>query len=879
MPTPESLADRSADPAWVRNALLQLSERNPAAHDRLVADAELSDRFVAITGASRFLTRWLLTDSEAFDVLADPHHVVSIQGTDLTRGKNRELLRIATRDLTGIDGLPEIGKQLADLADRVVQAALEDAGTSGMAVIALGKHGAQELNYSSDIDVLFVGSANPQGVLERARHCFRVDVDLRPEGRDGPLIRTLDSYTAYWDRWAQPWEFQALLKARFVAGDAELGKHFVEEAAKRVWERGLGTEELRQVREMKARSEQLIAAKGLGAREIKRGPGGIRDVEFAIQLLQLVHGRHDAGIRAPATLTALAQLSEAGYVSADDSALLTDAYTFLRTVEHRLQLVEDQQVYSVPSTATARSHLARVLGYRNEGGKDALDAFEEELYKQRAVTRSIHERLFFRPLLEAFAGDGAAAPLSEKAAEERLVAFGFADAQRTRQALRELTAGLTRASRLMEQLLPLLLRWLSESPDPDLGLLGLRTLATGTHRRGLMVSTFRESPEAARRLCHVAGTSRLLITRLEHQPEMIDTLARNIDLRPHSFDELAAELATTLAWREPDERGSALLRFKNTHELRIALSDVLGLADGGPAIWLTGLGESTIGGALSSLQPALPIGIVALGRFGGREQSYASDLDVLIVHGGDDAQDAAAAEAFTQQLRTLIEGASPATRLYTLDLDLRPEGKQGPLARSLEGFRTYYERWASVWERQAMLRARPIAGDVDLLGRFMEIVDDFVWSTPLREDDEREIRRIKARMERERIPAGEDPGFHLKLGRGSLSDVEWTAQLLQLRHGIRDPQTLAALNELQGIDAISSDDASALRESWEFCDRVRNRWYLVKGSTGDALPVRPDELARLSHSLGMSPPDLRDNYRRVTRRARDVVERVFYGRT
>ncbi|MGH9267180.1 MAG: bifunctional [glutamine synthetase] adenylyltransferase/[glutamine synthetase]-adenylyl-L-tyrosine phosphorylase, partial [Acidimicrobiales bacterium] len=309
--------DRSAAPAAVEVALARLAEAHPGLPQRLEEDAGLQAAVVAVTGASRSLTLRLLTDAEAIETVAHldrPCVVAGATVAELARAKQLELLRIAARDLLGTDDLEAVGAALADLADAVLAGAVALGGGGGLAVIGMGKLGARELNYASDIDVLFVGEGDARPVLESARSCFRVDADLRPEGRAGPLVRTLAAYEAYWDRWARPWEFQALLKARAVAGDADLGAAFAEAAASRVWGRPFGADELRELRSLKTRAEGEVARRGVSEREVKRGRGGIRDIEFAVQLLQLVHGRHDPGIRSPNTLEALDQLGQAGYV-------------------------------------------------------------------------------------------------------------------------------------------------------------------------------------------------------------------------------------------------------------------------------------------------------------------------------------------------------------------------------------------------------------------------------------------------------------------------------------------------------------------------------------------------------------------------------------
>lgn len=894
---PDRLAhaiEHSAAPAAVAVALDRLVEAHPGLSDRIEEDDGLLDALVAVASASRSLTQRLVGDAAGLEVLSnlDDRPVQPVTSTaptapveaavdDLVRWRHREFLRIAARDLTGRDSLEDTGAALSNLAEDVLRAACMLAGPDAarLAVIGLGKLGGEELNYASDIDVMFVGEGDARSVMEIARSCFRVDTDLRPEGRSGPLIRSLASYEAYWDRWADPWEFQALLKARPVAGDAALGDAFSVAAGQRVWERPFGAEELRYVRAMKARSESQMARRGLNDREVKRGWGGIRDIEFSVQLLQLVHGRVDRGLRSPHTLRALHELAAAGYVDPGDADALGDAYRFLRVVEHRLQLVDEAQVHAIPVDQERRSQLARVIGYRDEGGQSGTARFDADLSRHRTAARAAHERLYFRPLLEAFAGT-AARTMTPEAIEARLSAFGFADADRTRQALRELTRGLTRRSRLMQQLLPLLLDWLSESADPDLGLLGLRNLVTGQHRSSRIVDVFRDTPLAARRVCLLLGTSRLTQRAIERNPDFVDNLGDDEHLLPRDREQQTARIHQALAWRqERGDRMTGIRKFTEVEELRIQSSDIVGLSDvDATEAALTALAETVLDTALAVVDPGVPLAVIAMGRFGGSELSYASDLDVLFVYEGDGATAADTANAATEDLMRLVKGATPANRIYALDADLRPEGKQGPLARSLEGYGEYYRRWAQTWERQALVRARPVAGDADVGARFMELIEPHVWGE-LREEEAREIRRMKARVERERIPPGDDPQFHLKLGRGSLSDIEWTVQLLQLQHGVPGSGTMNALAALEDAGVVEEEHAAVLAEAYRFCERTRNRWFLVKGGPGDSLPSQADQLAKLARSLGTTASALRHDYRRVTRRARTVVEDLFYRRT
>ena len=931
--------ERSAVPVAVGVAIERLGEAHPGLLDRLQADDRLRQAVVAVTGASRSLTELLIGDPDALSVVEsvveDPDFRCPLgaisSSAELRRWKHFELLRIATRDLVGIDDLPQVGRDLAALASDTLEAAYHLAGDPPLAVIGMGKLGGCELNYASDIDVMFVSRNGDEdraarAILAAARDAtFRVDANLRPEGRDGPLTRTLDSFEAYWDRWAQTWEFQALLKARPVAGDADLGRRFLDKAQERLWQRPFTADDLRAVRTMKARAEAELARKGLTDREIKRGRGGIRDIEFAVQLLQLVHGRHDAALRSPTTLDALGELSRAGYIDAGDARSLDEAYHLLRTVEHRLQLEREQQVHAIPTDKAAQERLARVLGYRDTPEATAGELLNRYLRRLQAGVRSIHEGLFFRPLLDALSVQPSN-PMPTEAVLDRLAAFGFTDAKRTRVALQELTRGLTRSSRLMQQMLPLLLSWLSEAPDPDLGLLGLRKLASGQQRATELAIAFRDSPESARRLCLLLGTSNRLSATLEREPDLIPILGTPDGLAPRSPDAMVERATASFSWRsELDDRQRGLQRFRRREELRIAAADILGLAatDGtdpslidpnamglrgpnamglrgpnamglrGPnamvvvtARQLTGLAEASLQAALDAIQDVQatqtgcrrPFAVIAMGRFGGAELSYASDLDCIFVYDGSTAEDFAAAEKAGEALLRFIAGSTPATQVYPLDLDLRPEGKDGTLTRSLDGYRKYYERWVQTWELQALTRARFVAGDPDLGRRFLELVEPFVWRDGLPEADVREIRRMKARVERERIPPGEDPQFHLKLGRGSLSDVEWTAQLLQLQHGVRETGTMAALDALAAAGALDPEDHDVLAEAYRFCERTRNRWFLIKGAPDDSLPRQADQLGRLARSLDTDPSELREQYRRVTRRARRVVERLFYGK-
>jgi [glutamine synthetase] adenylyltransferase / [glutamine synthetase]-adenylyl-L-tyrosine phosphorylase len=898
------LASKSAAPERVSLAFSRLAALLPGRVDSMVDDSGPTQQalaFASVVAASDSLGRLCVTERSALDVLGNLDNEVRVEPSDehsLALGHRLQILRVAARDLLGIDSFDEVTRALSESASRLLDASVSLAGSAEgeLAVIGMGKLGGNELNYASDVDVVFVTAPSSDDELARrvvgiARKSVRVDVDLRPEGRSGPLTRTLEGYEAYWGRWAETWEFQALIKARAVAGAVGLGRLFEQAAGAQVWDRAYSSDEIALIRRLKERSEAMVQRRGLTDRELKRGPGGIRDIEFAVQLLQLVHGRRDATIRSRTTLDALSQLAASGYVGVEQARALEDAYRFLRTVEHRLQLVEEQQTHTLPADGQAKERLARVMGFEDGPGARATALFEEALRARRAEVRSLHEQLFFRPLLEAFAGLPAADSssgqlMSQDQIADRLEAFGFAGAERTRAAVKELGQGLTRSSRLMGQMLPLLLDWLSVTPDPDLGLLGLRNLLVHPHQRSRLVTVFRESPEAARRLCLLLGSSTTLGEAVARNPELMARLGYDDALAVSTSSQLSSELAARV---EPSGASSdlraRLLRFKQEQFVRVASRDLLDLDDATSAeTAMSNVAQAVLQAALQIVDPEVPFCVIGLGRFGGGELSYASDLDVLFVYDDPSTREdeLSPAEGVAERLLRLIRGPSPAEQIYNLDVGLRPEGGQGRLSRDLHGFSLYFERWAETWERQALLRVRPIAGDPQLARRFMELASEFVFGTPIGQEQISEIRRMKARIERERIPAGEDPQFHLKLGRGSLSDVEWTVQLLQLLHQIPGAGTLDTLGVLERERIVTFSDATALRDAYRFCDRTRNRWHLVGalpggGAPGDSLPTQAHQLSRLSRSLYTTPTALREDYRRLTRRSRRVMERLFYG--
>ncbi|HYJ71868.1 MAG TPA: bifunctional [glutamine synthetase] adenylyltransferase/[glutamine synthetase]-adenylyl-L-tyrosine phosphorylase, partial [Actinomycetota bacterium] len=583
-------------------------------------------RLVPLVAASRSLGAWLATHPTEADRLADGRRfaaprpraelvaeaVAVVAAADPAAGwvavrrfKRRELLRVAVRDLAGQVAVEETAAELADLADACLEAALAvAAGESGydpppmrLAVLGMGKLGGTELNYVSDIDVLFchepVAGAEPEAAARAAERvaravmrglsavtsegtCFEVDANLRPEGRNGPLSRTFGSYLAYWDRWAQPWELQALIKVRPVAGDAELAGRFRAEAEARVYPERLDPETVPAVRRMKARVETSAKARAGGDRQVKLGPGGLRDIEFAVQLLQLVHGRHDPALRSGSTLVALDRLTAAGFVGRADAAQLAEAYRFLRLVEHRLQLASERRTHTIPAGEEARRWLARTLGYRDGPEADALERFEADRRRHAGAVRDLHEKLFYRPLLEAFGA--VPAGLDPEGASERLAALGFASPGRAMASLRALTSGLSRRATLMRAMLPVMLPWLAEAPDPDGGLAALRVLAEALGDRAAFYGMVRDNPAAAELLCTVLGTSRLLGDLLARHPELLTAMAdqHRVAAVRGPAELVASANAIVARHEETAAAWDGLRRFKRRELVRVAVRDLTG---------------------------------------------------------------------------------------------------------------------------------------------------------------------------------------------------------------------------------------------------------------------------------------------------------------
>ncbi|MBN9105442.1 MAG: bifunctional [glutamine synthetase] adenylyltransferase/[glutamine synthetase]-adenylyl-L-tyrosine phosphorylase [Propionibacteriaceae bacterium] len=839
---------------------------------------------------------------------------------DLRRAYRRELLRIAARDLTAADPLavlPDVAAELADLADATVEAALALARGEvpewpdcRLGVVALGKTGAGELNYVSDVDVLYIAepALGPDGEpvcsVDRAlsvatrlasaltRVCsahtgagtiWPIDAALRPEGKAGPLARTLASHRAYYERWAKNWEFQAMLKARPMAGDLELAGSFVDMVWPMVWRVADDDQFVPQTQAMRLRVVELLPSRDAN-HEIKLGAGGLRDVEFSVQLLQLVHGRADERLRLRGTFEALDALVKHGYVGRSDGFDLGTAYRLQRLLEHRVQLYQLRRTHLMPADETNQRWLARSVG---------LGATDELMHLWRNTTRQVlrlHQRLFYSPVLAAVARiPSAEVGLTSEAAETRLRALGYADPRAALRHIEALSSGMSRSAEIQRQLLPAMLTWFTAGPNPDHGLLAFRQVSEALGATPWYLRTLRDGDVMAEHLARILASSRYAVNLLLRSPQNAALLGDAQGLAPRDGAAILAEMQSAAGRHESPEDAIAAIRASRRNELlRLAMADLLGeldLAALGSA--LSAVTAATVDAALGVASRGLdvpPLAVIAMGRWGGQELSYASDADAMFVLASDEPGATAAATTAISRLRAMLAQPGPDPALQ-LDVDLRPEGKQGPIVRSLESYRAYYARWSSTWEAQALLRAAPGAGDAGLAASLLADIDGVRYPVDgLTQAQVHEIRRLKARMEAERAPRGGDPARNTKLGPGGLSDVEWVVQLLQLQQGhsvpgLRTPSTLDALAAAADADLLTAGDAAALREAWVLASRIRNAVMLFRGRASDALPTDVRDLAAVAQILGYAKGEssllVEDQLRRA-RLARQVMDRTFW---
>jgi [glutamine synthetase] adenylyltransferase / [glutamine synthetase]-adenylyl-L-tyrosine phosphorylase len=944
---------KSANPDQALDYLIRLSRDNKTAVKKVLSKEESALRLCKLLGASSALAEFVqLNPAVISEFDAEPKLLVhdgyvnlllaSVSDikqssaqliTNLRKAYRTELVKIAIFDLSASDPMSvqqKVSLALADIAAAALEAGLaiarrelfftsdhglfsqEEVMATKLAVIGMGKGGAGELNYISDVDVIFVAEAKDESIetsrmLEVATKLatrmmramdstnpepplWQVDANLRPEGKAGALVRTLDSHISYYSRWAENWEFQALLKARPMAGDRELGEAYFDAMNPLVWESTQRENFVESVQKMRERVSGNIPQDEVD-RQIKLGPGGLRDIEFTVQLMQLVHGRTDSSVRAADTLTAIDELSSGGYMGRAEAAEFSGHYKFLRVLEHRIQMSKMRRTHLMPIDQDEQRSIARSINLA--WSAEELQSVWAEV---KLEVRALHQRIFYRPLLAAVSKAGGDLELSNEQASDRLLAIGYLNPEGALQHIKALTSGLTRRAQIQRQLLPVLLQWFSEGTDPDSALLAFRRLSENLGESHWYLRMLRDSSGAAERLSIALSNSRLATSLLELIPEGAAWFEDPDSLKPTSLEDLN-EQSSSLASRHEDldDFAKAVRHIRRRETLRLALGAVVGeLNIVEIATGLSDLSEWYLSTLTSAIKVSMEMdgessvdfGIVAMGRFGGQELGFGSDADLMFVYRTVDTSESERSQKQAERIISELHRLVTDPQLeFQIDMDLRPEGKNGSVARSIDSYRAYYSRWGDIWENQALLRARMIYGSEALVAEFNEVIDKYRYPEELAEKSVIEIRRIKARMETERLPQGADPKRHLKLGRGSLSDIEWLVQLLQLKHGsehpeIRTPKTLDALDALVECNLIEGHEAKVLRDAWILTSRVRSSGVLWSNKLSDVLSLDRRQLEGMARILEYprgSASALEEDYLAHTRRSRQVFERVFFA--
>lgn len=851
--------------------------------------------------------------------------------------KQQEYLRIAALDILGHRSLPQTARAISDFADACLQTAYEIchqelavqhemAGEPSFAIIGMGKLGARELNYSSDVDLIFLrsdkpaltGKREPETYLIRLGESivkalsepmrrgivFRVDLRLRPEGRFGPIVRSLESARYYYENWAETWERQALLKARFIAGDPQVGETFMRMILPIVYRRSMPEQELEGVRHQKRRSEAQVHARGEQEVDIKNGWGGIRDIEFTVQLLQLVYGGRHPRLRTPGTLDALKRLQNARVIEPDEQKVIARAYEFLRTVEHRLQLLYEHQTHTLPTELDERALFAKRMGFREPG------EFEAELQSHREHVRAFCERYFYEGDVPAVAGEGTQLAAFEPGVlllgtEEGqnewipyLASLGFDRLEESYRQLQlplmdtEYSAPASEAKRVYEEILFPLLRACARTPDPDAALRGVVALASEMVSPALLYASFSQSPEVMHRLTELA-VSPVLWERLMRRQELLDMLFGEeiVEAGAKPPEIYVRHLRERLAGcRTERARFHNIAAFARREWLRIGARDLWGEAE--PLQTAEDLTNMTITllqaawemAALQVNEPKLASQclILGFGRLGGAEPGFMSDWDVGFV-AGEDKGVIARSTSIVERFLSLAQEWQTQGAFMPVDLRLRPWGSKGNLVHTPSSYEDYYVRHAEPWERLASTRVSVLAGEPALRERFETILNAFRYGQPVTRDTFGGIRRLKERMQGERVKP-EDQKRHLKLGRGTLSDIEFTTQWLMLLHyrmepGVQPPtNTWAMLVWLHRHEVLRKAYYEALSGAFRFFYHVRNRLSLLQGSGSDLMPLEGRPLQMLARSLNYrSPEHLSAVYHVHTGAVLKIVEGIWSG--
>ncbi|HVA40711.1 MAG TPA: bifunctional [glutamate--ammonia ligase]-adenylyl-L-tyrosine phosphorylase/[glutamate--ammonia-ligase] adenylyltransferase [Candidatus Binataceae bacterium] len=922
-----AVAHRAPDERLALATLLKLVEESPAELRVALADAALAGDLALCVGGSEVVAQglgamgphWLeffraarRATAESIDsairFAAGPSADRQEAARRLGEFKLRLFLQIAIADLVGRLDVAATMRAMSRLADECIAAALECArlivgprapAAATFCVLGMGKLGAQELNLSSDIDLIYVFDGPDDDAEAVARlgetltellsaKCFRVDMRLRPGGRNSPLVTPFEGALSFYQSFGETWERAALLRARPVAGAREVGRRLLDELGHFVYRRYLDFDTLRQLRAMKHQIERELRGPDLVDRNIKLGYGGIRELEFIVQALILVYGGRDPRLRTARTLAALERLGALGYLNAGRARELAAAYLFLRDVEHKLQVVAALQTHVLPADEAGRRALAARMGRGKDGA--AQVRFETELKNHRALVAAQ-----FREMLGAaeHRGGRAASEAAEHAwrtaldphqSAPMLQALGFARSEESAGHLillargpeHALAAAAPRRRELLERLGPLLLDEIRELADPDLALMNLASFIAAIGARSSFLELLEQHPATRRVVLSLFASSAHLSTIFIRHPDMIDTLVRSDLARPRrSLAELDEELRALIA-ASPDleSRLDAVRAFRHQEFLRIAIADLAGdLNTDAVQTELGLLAEVVLRRALElaraevaarvSIPPALELVALAMGRLGAAEMSYNSDLDLIFVYHdrGEVAEGSrVAASRIVQKLIAVLEARTREGYAYKIDLRLRPSGNAGPLVASLEGYRDYHGTSSSaVWERQALVRARVIAGEPELAAEVEAARREFVFGRGLSCAEVGEIAAMRLRIERE-LGADGRGRLNIKQGRGGLVDVEFLSQMMALRYGHAHPEltgraTVALLRGAGQCGLLEHGAAAQLEADYGFLSRLENRLRIETDQAAWALSTEPESLGPLARRMGYRDAD------------------------
>ncbi|HTM08187.1 MAG TPA: bifunctional [glutamate--ammonia ligase]-adenylyl-L-tyrosine phosphorylase/[glutamate--ammonia-ligase] adenylyltransferase [Verrucomicrobiae bacterium] len=882
----------------------------------------------------------------------------------LRRHKQLEYLRIGARDLRPEQQVEETMTELSALADGALEiayrccratveadfGALALPGTEApqrFVILGMGKLGGGELNFSSDIDLIYLyeedegestggakGKCPPREFFSRIAETitramgeitdegfvFRTDLRLRPFGTQGPIVQSLPSALTYYEAWGQTWERSALIKARPVAGDAGLGEQFLRDVEPFVYRRYLDFSTVEELRQMKARIEHELLGPRQQERNVKLGYGGIREIEFFTQALQLLNGGHNPAVRDANTLRALAHLLEQGFIPQSEERSLSAAYRFLRQVEHKIQMVQEAHSHTIPEGNGEQTSLARRLGYTKVRGKSERALFWSDFHKQTAAVRAAFDRLFHGAEKEMRA-EGLSRwetvwnRLDDEArAVEDLAALGFPDAARAYRDLLMIRDGdeppSPRRLRIMNLLGPALIEAAVHSPAADRAVFNLAELSRRLGGRTGFLSLLAENPKTMHLLVELFAGSQYLTDLFLERRELIDSLIRAdlITPRKGAAEIRRALIAGAAAGSDLEAKLNALRRGKSEELLRIGVHDLgneLSLAE----IFdeLTQLADACLDAALglafeeiAQKHGEVPKGrfaVLGMGKLGGREIDYGSDLDLIFVYDApEEARSTGAAGPaidahdyyvrLGQKLITFLTAAMEEGVLYRIDMRLRPSGRAGPVVSSLAAFRQYHETSSELWERQALIKLRAAAGDASLGGEAEGVARAFAYGRMLTAEDVRMIDHLRMRMEKELAQENAER-FNLKKGMGGLVDIEFLTQMLQLRHGRAQPRiqtqsTLAAIKALSDENIVTAEEYRVLSDGYLFLRRLDHRLRLERNESLDILDRDPARLEQTALGLGykgkkdsLAGKRLLRDYEKLTTRIRRAYEKRF----